>query len=95
MDQPTLTESYRVIGESRYYKSADIGQVLKVYEEENELENDLYIDHKTFKLEDGLTPATKDIDRRYFRKRGRRAVSRPEQMASSFLYIKLPKNLRG
>ena len=71
---PAMTETYRVIKGYRYFKSADVGQILKVYEKEEDIEKDLEFDHKTFKLENGLTPSTKNIEKRYYKKRGKRSV---------------------
>jgi transcription initiation factor TFIID subunit 7 len=63
LDLPCILESHKTLDKTAYYKSADIGQMLLVQDPNEEAQPP-----PSFKLSSGITPPTRDIRRRKWRK---------------------------
>lgn len=64
VDLPCIIESYKTLDKSNYYKSGDIGQMFLFPEEGENLDNAM----ENFKLNSGITPPTRNIRKRKFRR---------------------------
>jgi len=68
VDLPCIIESQKTVDNINYYKSADIGQMIMIHDEQNEDDFKLMSYDSDFKFHHGITPPTKNIRRRRFRK---------------------------
>jgi len=82
LELPCCIDVQKTLDKSNYFKSGEISQMLLIHDPNEEIEPELQYDQETFKLDDGITPPTRNIRKRKFKKgdpeEKRRLISRVE-----------------
>jgi len=68
VDLPCIIESQKTVDNINYYKSADIGQMIIIHDEQKEDEMKMMSYDSDFKFHHGITPPAKHIRRRRYKK---------------------------
>eukprot|EP01133_Synstelium_polycarpum_P007902 gene7902-9277_t len=89
LDLPCILESHKTLDKTTYYKTADIGQIIQVHDNDDTTTPAAY-EAAEFKSTSGITPPTKDITKKRFREVSKEKVTAMAKIEEELVRIIKP-----